>query len=79
MGIRPATLKDAANLCKAEQQTAKTPGLLNSRPEELSLAVFEESIRIHGATGSYLVSIEEDEIVGHALLQPLSLAQRAHV
>lgn len=77
--IRKASLNDAAQLYNAEFETAKTPGLLVSRPGEFSKQAFERKILALNDNGLYLVAEHDDQIVGHALLEPLGLEALAHV
>ena len=77
--IRHAQLTDAAQLCNAERETAKTPGLLVSRPSEFNTAAFERKILALKDDGLYLVVEWNDQIVGHALLEPMGLEALEHV
>lgn len=81
--IREATIDDAQTLASAEAETARTPGFLVSLPEELAASAFAARIaelEAPGLRGRYVVALNElDEIVGHALLDPLPLARIAHV
>jgi ribosomal protein S18 acetylase RimI-like enzyme len=81
--IRTATVEDAPLLATAEVETARTPGLLVSKPEELNANAFAMRIAELGAPGlrgRYIVACNErGEIVGHALLDPMPLARLAHV
>jgi RimJ/RimL family protein N-acetyltransferase len=81
--IRTATVEDAPLLAAAEVETARTPGLLVSKPEELNANAFAMRIAELGAPGlrgRYIVACNErGEIVGHALLDPMPLARLAHV
>ncbi|MSP37635.1 MAG: GNAT family N-acetyltransferase [Deltaproteobacteria bacterium] len=79
MIIRQATIADAADLVAAEQETARTAGLLVSRPDELKRAAFEHKIAELATTGRYIVAESNGEIVGHALLDPMPLTATAHV
>jgi RimJ/RimL family protein N-acetyltransferase len=79
MIIRKAIIEDAASLVAAEKQTAETPGLLVSRPGELTLAAFEEKIAELDTSGRYIVAETDGEVVGHALLEPMALEAIAHV
>jgi ribosomal protein S18 acetylase RimI-like enzyme len=83
MQIRPATIDDASILCAAEIETAQTPGYLVSRPDELNADTFASRIATlepPGNSGRYVVAINEhSKIVGHALLEPMSLKRIAHV
>jgi len=64
---RPARLLDAAALWAAEVETARTPGLLNSQPDELEEAAFAARIAALAPEGAYVVAEEE----GRALLEHL--------
>jgi RimJ/RimL family protein N-acetyltransferase len=78
--IRTAVKTDAAVLCDAEKLTAMTPGLLASRPGEISAQLFDEKIEALATRGRYIVAEIDGETVGHALLEPLgSLAAISHV
>ena len=77
--IRKAVVEDAANLVSAEQETARTPGLLVSRPHELTRVAFEQKIVELGPSGRYVVAEKDGKIVGHALLEPMGLQAIAHV
>jgi RimJ/RimL family protein N-acetyltransferase len=79
MIIRKAEIEDAASLVAAEQETAQTPGLLVSRPHELTRAAFEHKILDLAAAGRYVVAENDRKIVGHALLDPMGLQAIAHV
>lgn len=79
MNIRQATSSDAKNLAAAEQQTAATPGLLVSRPHELTPAAFERKITELATAGRYIVAEQDGRVVGHALLEPMPLEATAHV
>lgn len=67
--IRRACEDDAATLCAAERETARIPGRLVSRPDELNEAAFACTIRELSESGSYLVAERNGAIVGHALLE----------
>ncbi|TAG45696.1 MAG: N-acetyltransferase [Betaproteobacteria bacterium] len=81
--IRAATVEDAPVLAAAEIETAQTPGLLRSRPDELNVRSFAQRIaelEAPGNAGRYIVAVNDlNEIVGHALLDSMSLARIAHV
>ena len=79
MIIRKAIIEDAASLVAAEQETARTPGLLVSRPNELTRSAFEQKIVELGASARYIVAEKDGKIVGHALLDPMGLQALAHV
>lgn len=78
--IRRARAEDAPVLAEAERAIAILPGRLASTPDEITDAAVEKTILdvdAHG--GIYLVAEHAFLIVGHALLEPLSLAATAHV
>lgn len=77
--IRHAALTDATQLCNAERETAQIPGLLVSRPSEFNTAAFERKILALKGDGLYLVAEWNDQIVGHALLEPMGLEALEHV
>lgn len=79
LSIRDARIEDAAILAAAERVTAKTPGLLVSRPSELILESFEKKIADLSKLGRYLVAEKDGKIVGHALLDPMPLQAISHV
>jgi ribosomal protein S18 acetylase RimI-like enzyme len=59
------------------------PGFLVSRPDELNVRAFAERIaelESPGNRGRYIVALNDQrEIVGHALLESMSLARISHV
>ena len=79
--IRAARLDDAAALCAAERETARVPGRLVSRPEELDENAFARKIEtLAQGGGCYLVAERDGALAGHALLEPAApLAALAHV
>ena len=79
--IRKAQIQDAAVLADAEQKIAATPGFLASRPYELKTEAFQKKIETLSnlPNGIYIVGISDDKIVGHALLEPMSLEAISHV
>jgi RimJ/RimL family protein N-acetyltransferase len=81
--VRAACVEDAPCLAAAERETARTPGLLRSTPEELSDEAFAariEQLESPGLRGRYLVAVDaQGSLVGHALLDPMPLIQCAHV
>ncbi|MBI5493860.1 MAG: GNAT family N-acetyltransferase [Deltaproteobacteria bacterium] len=79
--IRPATLQDAPALAATEREIARTPGLLASRPHELSDGKFAAKIAELATAegGRYLVAEMDGAIVGHAMLDPLALEVTRHV
>jgi ribosomal protein S18 acetylase RimI-like enzyme len=79
--IRSARVEDAPVLAQAERAIAATPGLLVSLPAELTDERFRDKIAaLDGAdNGRYLVAETAGQIVGHGMLDPLSLAAVRHV
>lgn len=80
LAIRRARVADAGVLCAAERETARIPGRLVSRPEELDEGAFARKIEQLQRDGYYVVAERDGVIAGHALLEPLApLAALAHV
>ncbi|KTC18468.1 GCN5 family acetyltransferase [Pseudomonas marginalis ICMP 9505] len=79
LAIRTALITDAVVLCNAERETARTPGLLISRPSEFSRQSFENKIDALNRDGLYLVAERNGLVVGHALLERFGLEALAHV
>lgn len=81
ISIRAARPDDAKLLAAAEREIAKVPGRLASLPAELHDQDFEDTIAALSASdrGVYIVIERDGVVVGHALLQPLTLAATAHV
>jgi RimJ/RimL family protein N-acetyltransferase len=77
--IRTARVEDATVLAAAERETARTPGYLVSRPHELRPEAFAAKIAAVASSGRYVVAEEGGRIVGHAILEPMSLEAIAHV
>jgi ribosomal protein S18 acetylase RimI-like enzyme len=79
--IRDARIEDANALADAEREIAKHPGFLASLPFELTDERFAKKIAelSRADNGKYIVAEEGDEIVGHAMLDPLSLSACRHV
>jgi ribosomal protein S18 acetylase RimI-like enzyme len=79
--IRKARSEDAALLAAAERVIASVPGKLASLPDEIDDdAVRKMIVDLNDrGRGNYLVAEHADAIVGHAFLEPLSLAATAHV
>jgi putative acetyltransferase len=79
--IRAARSADAPLLAAAERAIASVPGRLASRPEEIQ----DEDVRRKideledGARGIFLVAERAGAVVGHAFLEPLTLAATSHV
>ncbi len=78
--LRDATLQDAAALCRAQQETAKTAGQLVSYPDELTALDFAQRITLlSDDRGKYLVAEQDGQLVGHGCLSPLPRRRIAHV
>lgn len=79
--IRDATPEDAPFLVKTEKTIAATPGFLVSLPHELSELAFRHKIenlsRI--SNGKYIVAENNEQIIGHALLEPMGLEAVQHI
>ena len=81
LAIRPARLADAPALAAAERAIAAAPGLLVSRPDELTDQRFAEKIAAleRADNGRYLVAESGGALAGHGMLDPLPLAAVRHV
>lgn len=79
MDIRPATPADAHALWEAESATAGVPGQLVSRPEEISVAALDSRIRTVAQTGCFVVAEDDNRLLGHAVLESMSLIAIQHV
>jgi RimJ/RimL family protein N-acetyltransferase len=79
LSIREARPDDAPVLLAAEKETARNPGLLVSRPHELTLQAFEQKITELAQRGRYIVAEKDGRIAGHALLDPMPLKVISHV
>jgi putative acetyltransferase len=78
--LRNAIESDAAVLCAAEREIARTPGRLVSAPDELAEEKFGRLLRLLDGSGTYLVAERDGKIVGHACLPPAApLRALAHV
>jgi len=77
--LRQARIEDAGALAAAEAETAQIPGLLVSHPDELQPEAFAAKIKQLTTAGYYLVVERNGKPVGHALLEPATLAARSHV
>ena len=77
--IRLARVEDAAVLCAAEVETARTPGRLVSHPHELKVESFASRIAEVQDKGRYIVAERDGRPVGHAVLEPMWLKRLAHV
>lgn len=79
--IRRARPEDAPVMTAAQREIAAVPGKLASRPEEIN----EDTLRTlttaldGGTRGIFLVADEGGVLVGHGMLEALSLATTAHV
>lgn len=79
LAIRKALISDSMVLCNAERETARTLGLLVSRPSEFGGESFAEKIDLLTREGLYVVAERGDLVVGHALLEPYKLEALAHI
>ena len=80
ISVRQARIEDAASLCAAEQEIARTPGLLVSQPDEILLQAYQSLIStLADGSGCYLVAEAQGRIVGHAVLEPMHLRAISHV
>ena len=72
---------DAPALANAERRIAAVAGHLVSRPHELTNEAFERKIEALGECrcGLYIVAMDMDQIIGHALLDPMGLEAISHV
>ncbi|HTB79096.1 MAG TPA: N-acetyltransferase [Polyangiaceae bacterium] len=77
--IREARWEDAPLIAAAERKIANSPGKLASRPDEIDDDVVGKKILDLDGRGIYLVAEHADTVVGHAFLEPLSLAATSHV
>lgn len=79
--LRDATVEDAPTLARAAREIAETPGLLASRPHELTDARYATTIRTLAASGDgkFLVAESAGVPVGHAWFEPLGLEVTRHV
>jgi RimJ/RimL family protein N-acetyltransferase len=79
--IRDAKIEDATKLAAAERTIAQIPGLLASQPHELEDEAFKKKIEALSKieNGKYIVAEENEQIVGHALLDPMALESIEHV
>ena len=81
--IRRARQEEAPLLAAAERAIASVPGTLASRPEEIDDAAVRNKILDldldDRGRGIYLVAEQAGTVVGHAFLEPLSLAATSHV
>ncbi len=79
MQIRPATPSDAEAIAAAEADTARTPGLLVQWPGEIPVEAFRDKIAKLADHGRYIVAEENGAVVGHAMLDPMSMHASAHL
>jgi len=79
ISIRPATPDDAQAMCHAEQEISRTPGLLISAPDEFSEQDFRAKIAWLAGAGIYVIAEIDDQVVGHACLEPMTLQAMSHV
>jgi ribosomal protein S18 acetylase RimI-like enzyme len=81
LSIRKARREDAPLLAAAERTIARVPGRLASRPDEIDdTATGEMIVNLNDrGRGRYIVAEHAGSIVGHALLESLSLAVTSHV
>lgn len=80
MHIRNAIESDAAAIAAAEYDTAAAQeGLLNARPHEIPVEAFRSRILERQQRGLYVVLADGDNLLGHLLLDPMSLQSRSHV
>jgi ribosomal protein S18 acetylase RimI-like enzyme len=79
--IREARREDAPVLAAAERAIASVPGKLASSPDEIDDdAVRKKIVDLEDRSrGIYLVAERVGVVVGHAFLEPLSLAATSHV
>jgi putative acetyltransferase len=77
--IRSATPEDAEVIAAAEAETARTPGLLVQSPGEVPVAAFRDKITKLSGRGRYIVAEEGGAVIGHAMLDPMSMRANAHV
>jgi ribosomal protein S18 acetylase RimI-like enzyme len=79
--IRKARRDDAPLLAAAERSIASVPGQLASTPDEIDDDTVRKMILDLNdrGRGNYLVAEHAGMIVGHAFLEPLSLAATSHV
>ncbi len=79
--IRQARVEDAVIIAQAEREIAQTPGLLVSRPNELTDEKFAAKIveLTNAEYGRYIMAEIGGEIIGHAMFDPLHLEAIHHV
>jgi putative acetyltransferase len=79
MTIRNATQDDAKSIAAATVETAETPGILVSRPHEVSEMQIARQIDSLPPLGCFLVAEDDARIIGHAILDPMSIEALAHI
>lgn len=79
MHIRTANSDDAEAIAAAERETAATPGLLVGQPGEIPLQAYRDKLGKLAEHGRYIVAEEADDIIGHAMLDPMPMRANAHV
>jgi len=79
--IRQAKVEDSHTIVEATRQIAQKPGFFCSQPSELTDDNVINTITsfLKDKTGIYLVAEYDDQIVGHAFLEPYSLQSLKHV
>ncbi len=79
--IRHAKIEDAHVMAEAEREIAKKPGFFCSQPSELTDENVTNTILdfIKNKTGVYLIAEYQNEIVGHAFLEPFKLESLRHI
>ena len=78
--IRPARSDDAPAVFDGYVATARTPGLLVSRPEEITLASVQADIAgCTGDDGCFLVATEGEQVIGHAYLARMGMQAVGHI
>lgn len=73
MHIRLATPSDAEAIAAAEAETQRTPGLLVGWPGDFPVDAYRAKIEMLATHGRYVVAEEGSALVGHAMLDPMSL------
>lgn len=81
INIRQAQLEDAHILGEAEREIAEEPGFFCSQPSELKDENIAKAILTcsKSSTGVFLVAVYEDQLVGHAFLNPHAVQSLSHV
>ncbi|MGH2509645.1 MAG: GNAT family N-acetyltransferase [Ktedonobacteraceae bacterium] len=79
--IRNAVPEDAPAISAGEYQAAEIRGLLNALPHEIPEASYLDKIKViqKSDRGLYVVAEQGNEIVGHALLDPMPLTANSHI